>query len=123
MVLLREALNWLDRALDDMQSGDPIHADDAMQHVHAMLPELFCCRALGDGFGAVVSALLGTFDHLRGLPMKLQQIRAVRCAVETIRSNPRISFETAMEQIDQLERSGLNVDPPLAGELAEVLDD
>jgi hypothetical protein len=121
MTLLPDALEWLDRALDDVDSGDPVHADDAMQHVHGMLPELFCCRTLGDGFGAVVGALLEAFEHLRSLPMTAPQIRAVRRAMQTILSNPRMSFEKAMEQIDKIESSGLNIEPELADELAEVL--
>jgi hypothetical protein len=116
-------LEWVDRALDDAQSANPIHADDAMQHVHSLLPELFCCRALGDGFGAVIGALLEAFGHMKGLPMTPTQIRAVRGAMQAIRSNPRISFEKATEQIDGLEETGLMIEPPLANELTEVLSD
>src|SRR6266545_3305183 len=59
--LLSVSLEHLDRALRAERESDLIEADDATQRMQALLPELFCFRSLGDGFGIVVSGLLCGF--------------------------------------------------------------
>ena len=68
-------LAHIEEALAAHRENQLIVADDAMQNVHALLPELFCFRTLGDGFGMVVNGLLCAFQNLGGLPLERHQIR------------------------------------------------
>jgi hypothetical protein len=127
-VALRSAISLL-RAIQDStttalhleSTGDIVAADDAMQHVQAALPELLCCRTLGDGFGALVSALHASFQNLRGRPMTRVQVVAVSAAIQRLYRAPGLSFEDAMEQVEKLERLGLAVDTEAADLVAEWL--
>jgi hypothetical protein len=109
-------------SLDALQRGEWIASDDAMQRVQAMMPELFCCRALGDGFGAVVNALKFCFENAKGGPFSKEQVVAIGSAVERLRAEPFMAFGSAVEIITRLEDSGLNVDPPAFAILTGLLD-
>ena len=121
MVLLREVLESTEAALRLQAEGQVIAADDEMHHVQMTLPELFCCRALGDGFGAIVSALQSSFENLHGRPMTTQQVASVARAIGCLNIAPALPFESAIEQIEELERSGLAVDPEAVDFIAEWL--
>ena len=109
-------------SLDALQRGEWIASDDAMQRVQAMMPELSCCRALGDGFGAVVNALKFCFENAKGGAFSKEQIVAIGRAVERVRAEPFLAFGSAVEIITRLEDSGLNVDPPAFATLTDLLD-
>lgn len=123
LTLLPEALRWIDSALESIGFGEPIHADDAMQHVQAIMPELFCCRRLGDGFGAIVNAVQSSLENLHGEPLLAAQIRMIRAALERVFGEPVITFDAAMDQVDKLESAGLIVDPKDMESIEELLDD
>lgn len=121
IILLRAILDSTATALRLESAGEIVAADDAMHHVQAALPELLCCRTLGDGFGAIVSAVQASFQNLRGRPMTRAQVVAVSNAIRCLYRAPGLSFEDAMEQVEELERSGLVVDPEAAEFVAEWL--
>lgn len=123
MRLLPEAVSWAESAIEALDAGEPFQADDAMLHVHSLIPELFCCRGLGDGFGAVINAILSSFEKRQGLPMEIGHLEAIRRALSAIRSEPRMSFDRALDLISVMEEAGLSVDPAGADELAEWLSE
>jgi hypothetical protein len=123
VTLLRDALKWTDSAISFLESAEPIHADDAMQHVRAIVPELFCCRKLGDGFGSIVNAVQSSLENQHGNPLTENQTRSIRAALHRVLNEPLISFEAAVDQIDRLEAAGLSVDPSFMEAVAELLDD
>jgi hypothetical protein len=53
--LLAVAIGRCQRSID--ATDDPMTADVEIQKLQMSLPELFCCRALGDGFGTIVNAV------------------------------------------------------------------
>lgn len=122
MRLLPEAVELTDQAIEVLKNERPLESDNAMMHVRALLPELFCCRSLGDGFGAVVNALLSAFENQEGLPLSHLQLEQVRRALLEIRENPWLAFGRALDLITGLEESGLRVDPPALDAIGELFD-
>ena len=61
--LISKALGDVDSALELLGDGDKVGSDDAMQHFQVILPELFACRSIGEGFGLLVSALLNAVNQ------------------------------------------------------------
>ena len=122
-ILLDESLGYMDTALDAEKDGDPIEADDQIQHFQALSPELFCCRTLGDGFGAGINAIHYSLKNLNGNPLNANQIGTIRLVLKHLRAEPFLTFLTAVELITKLERTGLNVAPPNLDLLLSVADD
>ncbi len=118
--LLEEGVQHLESAVDSFQSQDFITADDQIQHFQRLVPELFCCRTLGDGLGAVVNSLQIAFGNRKGVPLELPQIRAIKRVVERIRKEPFVTFDKAVDLVIVLEDVGLDVTPPAVAHLAEL---
>jgi len=123
---LSSALRLLDEAVShsqiavDVFDSDPITADDEMQRVQALLPELFCCRTIGDGFGALVNSIQYAPSNQKGLPLSGTQIAKLRGAFKKLRETPFISFEEAVDLAMAFEDSGLVIDPPALSDLADA---
>ncbi|MFN0169513.1 MAG: hypothetical protein ACKV22_24085 [Bryobacteraceae bacterium] len=109
-------------ALAAVRRGQVIESDDAIQRFQSLLPELFCCRQLGDGFGAVINALKFVFNNRRGQPLEEKHIQLLSQTVENLRFEPFIAFDKAAQIIARLEDAGLEVDPPELTILTDLLD-
>jgi hypothetical protein len=117
------ALELLKQATDNLehakQSANPMEADRFVQRVQIVLPKLFTCRAIGDGFGVIVNSLHFAFVNLRGTPLTSQQLNVVWRVLRELRVRPAMSLEQGIERVEELEESGLEVDPPDVGDLLE----
>jgi len=120
--LLAEAMTRLDDALKSSREGERFLADDHIQRFAAILPELFCCRALVDGFGACVTAMFHALQNTRGAPLAERQVIAIHEVVRAIRNEPFISMDAAAHHIDGLEEAELVPTPIEFEYLADVLD-
>jgi hypothetical protein len=127
--ILRSALRGLatgikatDQSLAALRRGEPIASDDAMIRLQMLLPELFCCRDLGDGFGSVINAIKISFDNAKGIPFNERQIVTIGQALNQIRNEPFLPFERAVDLITRLEDSGLIVEPGSFEALGDLLD-
>jgi hypothetical protein len=120
--LLKVAIDRINKASQSLDEGDPIAADLAMQRVYALLPELFSCRSLGDGFGAAVNALQSSIENLHGLPMVKAQTKAVAQVFATIKAKPFLTFDAAMDEVTRLEEAGLTTEPIGYAPLVDWLD-
>jgi len=109
-------------SLEALKRGELISSDESMQRLQALLPELFYCRDLGDGFGAIINALKFSFENAHGTPFSEGQIRLIGQTVERIRQEPFLQFEQAAELVGKLEDAGLTVDPSAFAALGELLD-
>lgn len=123
MRLIPKAVQWTESAIQALDAGELVQADDAMLHVHSLMPELFCCRKLGEGFGLVINAVLSSFQNRSGLPMERPQVERIRRALIAIRSDPRMSFDLALGLVSAMEDAGLSVHPPGADEIEEFLSE
>ena len=121
--LLAEGKTAIEESMGALKRGEIMAADDHLQRLQVMLPELFCCRALGDGFGAIVNALKFSFLNAEGAPFTGEQIEAVAGAVQGLRAEPFLRFDRAVSVITRLEDAGLRVDPPTLVALTDLMDD
>jgi hypothetical protein len=100
--------------------GNLIGGDQDITLLQADLPELFCCRSLSDGLGALTVALYHGLANKKGSPLNLDQVYAVRVACERLYENPFMPFATALDLIDLVASTGLETDPPEAAILGDV---
>jgi hypothetical protein len=115
--LLKLGIGRTQRALAAASGEEMVGAEVELHKLQALLPELFCCRALGDGFGIVVNALICAFQNLESA-ITVLQLRTVLKILQQLRDKP---FLTAVESdtlVDMLESTHLN---PYPAELIEFL--
>jgi hypothetical protein len=116
--LLTIATGRSKRALDELAANNVLAADAEIQKIQVLLPELFCCRTLGDGFGTIVNAFMSAFETLAGNTPDVPQIRKMNQVFQLLKERPFLSADEADEQIEKLESVGLN---PYPIELLEFL--
>jgi hypothetical protein len=121
--LLRETISNCGEALSALEKGEPIEADAAMLRVRVELPELFCCRAIGDGFAEIINAVQSVFENLNGELFTAGQVEAVRKALIAIRNEPRMPFDKSLSHVSTMEEMGLKTEPSDIDNLSEWLDD
>jgi hypothetical protein len=109
--LLEEGINNIDIAINMIIENKLMISDDAIQRFQALLPELFCCRTLGDGFGAIISAIYNALKNLDGLPANLEQLKVIKKIVTRIQTEPFINFDEAVDEIMLFEAVGLISEP------------
>ncbi|WP_339135650.1 MAG: hypothetical protein WGN25_18515 [Candidatus Electrothrix sp. GW3-4] len=112
LLLLDKAIEEITEARESLKNDDFIGQDNAMLHLAKILAELFCCRSLGDGFGAVVSALfhaLANRDH--GALTTETQINQIASILRKIQEEPFIQFEESIDMIMDLEDLEFNINP------------
>jgi len=126
---LRRALDLFGESIKLIESAlalgdtDPIACDDQMQVFYSLLPELFCCRSLGDGFGSIVNAVQQAAVNQHGVPMNGKQMEILQSVLRSLRQGPFILHRDAVEMIMRLEDAGLIVDPPALSEIADIPQD
>jgi hypothetical protein len=121
LVLLDEAETTLVEAVALASEGDQISADDAVQRFQALLPELFCCRSLGDSFATVINALFHGLKNLNGLPATETQIAQMLNSTRVLRKRPFLVYTEALAVVARLEATKLRVDPRGLTTIQEIL--
>jgi hypothetical protein len=121
--LLDEAVEYLARAQSFLREGDDIAADDEIQKFHAALPELFCCRDLGDGFGTIVNAANIAINNQEGAFLNSRQVELLHSAIAEIRKNPFIPFQNVVSFLVAFQNADLAIDPPGLSVFAEGVND
>jgi hypothetical protein len=82
--LLADAEQLATTAQRQLADGDDVGADHDIALLQANLPELFCCRSLSDGLGAVVIALHHALSNRKGDFLNLDQAYAVAVACHVV---------------------------------------
>lgn len=121
MQLLEEGVCQLDEAINMFIENNLLSSDDALQRFQALLPELFCCRDLGDGFGAVVNAVFHSLKNLEGMPANREQLFAIKKIINRIATEPFLSIEEAVDEIILIEKAKLIVEPSNFKFMADML--
>jgi len=114
--LLADAIALLDQARV-AALNNALDADRLVQRVQVLLPTLFTCRRLGDGYGLVINSLHFAFINLRGKPLSKEQINAVWRVLKELRNRPFLTFEQALNCVSEFEEVRLEVDPTVLSEL------
>jgi hypothetical protein len=117
--LLAESVATLEHARDALAANDHLQSDHDTQRVEALLPELFRCRTIGDGYAAIINALEIACINRRGDPLTAKQIFTFLRVLKGLRSHPFVSFDLAQQSLQELEQAGLCVDPVTLGDLLD----
>lgn len=124
---LVSALTLLTQALQLMAEGiqvlreDPMAADLNVQSLRPVLRRLFMCRQIGDGFAAVVDSLISALDNNRGMPLDETRFAVVHNVLLKLLDEPYLSFTSAINVIEDIERAGFSAEPPGFEQLADCL--
>jgi hypothetical protein len=86
-------------------------ADTEIQKLQVLLPELFCCRRLGDGFGTIINSFMSAFEVLAGATPDVNQVRAMNRVLQVLMDKPFLSADEAYDQVELLESVGLTPYP------------
>ena len=121
--LIRESIDYINESVAMLLDGDLISSDDALQKFQALLPELFCCRDIGDGFGTIISSTYHAINNMENIPLNKSQLTAIRNILNRILSEPFIGDEEAIEEIMNLESAGFEVAPPHLKFVADMLNE
>ncbi|MCI0491279.1 MAG: hypothetical protein L0229_32210 [Blastocatellia bacterium] len=121
--LLNEGIANVEEALSALEARNDIGADAAIQRLQALLPELFCCRQLSDSFGAIIVATFHALRNSSGQPLKKRQMVALGKILRSIRDEPFMSYDKAVDEIIELENVGFVVEPKEFEYLADLLDE
>jgi hypothetical protein len=109
------ALQLLTNIADNLTQAknceSPMEADRYVQRVQADLPKLFACRSIGDGFGAIVNSLHFAFINLGGSPLSREQLNVMWRVLRELRERPIMTLDQGISSIEELEATGLVVDP------------
>jgi len=120
--LLKEVQDYLALAIRELEDQQPVRSDNEVLKVRALMPELFACRSLGDGFGSIIlavqTALVANADTL----LTIRELTALQKVVAEARNHPFMSHFKAVDLIEFLEEQGLQVNLEGIDHLAELLD-
>lgn len=121
--LLAEAIRLIGEARASMQKKEFVASDRYVQRFQANLPALFTPRKIGDGYAVIVNSLHVAFINQRGRPLNIDQLTTVWRVLRELRNAPFIQFEQALGFVNEIEKCGLQVDPPIVSELLEESED
>lgn len=117
---LASAVNLLGQA---RTQEDVMVSDRYIQQFQALLPDLFKWRSVGDGYATVINSLQFALFNRKGIPLTVQQISTLWRSLKELRTRPFLTFEQALTYVDEFEKVGLKVDPPVLGALLPDEDD
>lgn len=120
--LLGEYVTLLERADSELADSNPVLADEIASRAHLLLPELFCCRDLGDGFAASILALFHSVRNLQGAPLGDDKMRSLRHVASTLLEEPYLSFERSIGLASKLESVGFCPDPERLGYIHDAFE-
>jgi hypothetical protein len=109
LILLSQALQRLDRAVEYVRSGEVVLADDQVHHLLTLLEECFCLRDLGEGLANLVNACVNAIRN-QGAITEERQLLGINACLLALKKKPLLSFDASLEFIDRLEVTGLDVD-------------
>ena len=118
--LIAEALELFEQALEYHREEDTLAADDLVTRAGMIFPELFCCRALGDGFSDIAGALILGFRNSRGIPLTDGEIIGFKIALQALEQEPFLSRRAADEVLERAEEYGLESFPEEFDEIADL---
>lgn len=121
--LLDESSELINLSLENLRGSDLIASDSAIMKFKQILPELFCLRSIGESFGTIVSIINTALSNRRGQPLEENQILALRSLINSLKSNPNMAYDDAVERIMEFERTGFDVDIDGLEFLTEIFDE
>lgn len=121
--LLAEGVSLAEDAVAASDADDFVTAQDIILRLKALMPELFCCRSLGDGYGAIINAVMYGLENLGTEPASDEQMRLIRWILQQVKTHPFLSHNVAVDLIMALEDGGLVVEPEEFQHLNDMIDE
>jgi len=115
--LLADAIGSLENARSQQRSGDDKVADRWIMKFQMILPDLFACRKIGDGYALIINSLHFAMINQKGKPLTLDQMTTIWRVLKEIREKPFLTFDQALAYVTEIEKAYLAVDPPILSEL------
>jgi hypothetical protein len=103
--VVHDAITTLDEGVTALEEDMPIAAADGLHQVVEQ------CLRLGDGFTAIASGILAALENLIEVPTT-RQLYAIRARLDRLQKEPFIGLSASDEELEKLEKAGLNVNPP-----------
>jgi hypothetical protein len=119
--LLAEAYELIFSARENYRYNDFIGSDDHISRLISMLPELFCCRDIGEGFAAIVSGTFYSLANLKGSPLNGEQLKSVLSAISVLQDEPFLSFDKSLDILDRMEEAGFDIEPSAFAVMSDIL--
>jgi hypothetical protein len=114
--ILGQAIGVLEQARSTLR-GNPMESDRTLLRFPVLLRDLFKYRGIGDGFGLIVNSLHFALINQRGKPLNFDQVTTIWRIVKELRTKPVLSFDEALNYVEELEEVRLEVDPSILSEL------
>jgi hypothetical protein len=121
--LLEEGLSIIDEAIVQESCNDIAASDDAVMRLQVILPELFCCRSLSDGFGATVLAIYYSLHNMEGNPLNSSQLKAIKAVIKRLKTEPYLAIDEAVDEIMNLDNVGFKTESPHLDDISGLLND
>ncbi len=121
--LLADAIELLEKARAAARDKEIVTSDRYTQRFKALLPDLFGCRRVGDGYGVIINSLHFALVNQHGEPLSFEHLTTAWRVLKGLRNRPFVSFDEAMESVGELEASNLKVDPVVLPELVGDSED
>ena len=106
-----------------IDNDDPVDADYHVTLFQGDLPELFYFSASIEGFSTLVVAIHDALRHREGESLTIEQVNALIKCLSLLRDKPFMSYDAALDLIDELEAVGFNPEPPEALAVEQILLD
>ena len=117
--LISNCCEYLLSALRIDPKLDFIAYDEKMMRARDSLRKLYALRAIGDGFGATINAIIWSLWHKETEALTARQISTIVEVLNQLRKRPMLHFDSSMSLMDQLEDSELDIEPPFTKLLIE----
>jgi hypothetical protein len=125
-----KGLSLIERARTTLQNAllfDPSTSffvfDQEIMRSRALLVKAFEYRDIGEGYAAVVNALIWGLVNRKPNSPSRRQISVISTALDRLTNGPYMHFDTAMQVMDDLEDADIEIEPPTLDLLTAELDD
>ena len=106
-------LNEAKQAVDE---GNLIGSDSELLQFQVLLPKLFDCRGIGEGFANIINTIQIGISNLKGEPLNAAQVNVIWRTVRQLNVGPFISFESSLDFLEDLEATGISVQSKFVSE-------
>lgn len=121
--LIERARVTLQKALIFDPSDNFFVFDQEVMKSRALLVKAFEYRDIGEGYAALVNALIWALGNRKPNTPSRRQINVISAAIDRLTNGPYIHFDTAMQVMDDLEDADLDIEPPTLDVLTAELDE
>lgn len=122
LALLDEGSKLLLSSSNYLRLGDEVSSDNDIQHFFALLPELFCCRSIGDGFASIINSIYNAIiNHSEIGLLSENQISKILLLLKRLQAEPFLDLDDAIDLILLLDEVGLNIKPQHLNKVSEIL--